>query len=255
MHGGEDHGTDEAEGDVFGRILHFFAHVEDVLETDEGVKREHRALHDEREGDAGADAACRGVAGRLKVIHAAPVAHADGDDEEQAAGFDDGAEDVQPHALADAAIDDAADEKHDADGGELDGRVIQAPAEEFFDLADDGLRAGGHAGETAHHHGDADDVAEQRFAQAPLRDVSRAACFGITPAHAGIREAGEHRADHRHEKGEPHRIAESGRRFADQRINPGPQHRAEAVKHDLPATDGLNERGCCGGDLSGMTRY
>jgi hypothetical protein len=114
---GEDHGTDEAEGHVLGGILHFFADVEDVLEADEGIEREHRALHDEREGDAGADAACHGVAGRLKVVHAAPVAHADGDDEQQAAGLDDGAEDVQPHALADAAIDDAADEKHDADGG------------------------------------------------------------------------------------------------------------------------------------------
>ena len=243
----EDHCADEAERDVFGRIFHFLAHIEDVLETNERVKGEHRSLHDERKGDARANATRCGVAGRLKVVHAAPVAHADGDDEQQTRRLNDGAENVQPHALANAAIDDATDEEHDADGHELDAGGVQAPGEEFFDLPDDGLRAGGHAGESAHHHGDADDITEQRFAQTALRDVSRAACFRVASADAGIRQAGEHRTDHRHEEGKPDGVTKSGRRFADQRINPGSEHRTETVKHDLPAADGLDEGRLRGG--------
>ncbi len=184
-----------------------------------------------------------GVAGRFEVVHAAPVAHADGDDEKQAGRLDDGADDVQPHALADAAVDHAADEKDDADGEQLVRRVIECHAEEFPELPDDRLRAGGHAGEAAHHHRDADHVAEQRLAQAALRDVGRAAGLRIASAHARIRKAGEHRADHRHQKGEPRRVAEPRRRLADERVDARAEHGAEAVKQDLPAPDGLAERG------------
>ena len=43
---------DQTEGDVLFRLLHLLADVEDVLESDEREKHEHRALKHQREGDS-----------------------------------------------------------------------------------------------------------------------------------------------------------------------------------------------------------
>jgi hypothetical protein len=119
----------------------------------------------------------------------------------------------------------------------------------------DRLQAGGHRGQAAHHHREANRVAEPRLAIRPLRYIGRAAGFRVAAANAGIRQPGEQRGDHRAEKRQPNGIAQHPRRLADQHIDTGAEHRTEAVKQDLPRADGLLQRGGVGIHARNLTTF
>jgi hypothetical protein len=93
--------------------------VQHVLEADEREEGEHGRLRHEQ--DAEPARAVLGTRWQLEQIGRAPVAEARPDHEHEAQRLDRRAEHVEPHALADAAQDDAAQEHQKADRGRVSG--------------------------------------------------------------------------------------------------------------------------------------
>jgi hypothetical protein len=83
-------------------------------------------------------------------------------------------------------------------------------------------RLGGDRGQARAHHGEADDVGEQRQAVGALGDVGRPAGARVARADVRVGEAGEQGRDHADEEGEPDRAAHLPGRAADQPVDAGP---------------------------------
>ena len=214
------------------RVVALLGDVQRVLEADEGEEGEDRALQQQGGGDALRRR-------RLEQVDAAPVGGADGDHQEQPARLHHGAEDVHPHALADAAEHHAGDEQEEAEReqGRLDeGRVGQAQQ-----VLGDHARLGGDGGEARHHHREPHHPGQQRAVEGAVRDVGGAARARVARAERGVGEAGEQRRHHGDDEAEPDGGAELPRGPPDQAVDARAEHAAQRVGEELERPDGAAE--------------
>ena len=237
--GRDAHGQDHAQRQGYARVLDLFGDVQAVLEADKGEEGQGGALQHQQGGEHGGVAG--GRRGEFQQVRLAPEAGADDDDQDQAAGLDQGADGVDPDRLPDAAKDDPGHQQDVADTQKHQGRL--AEDRRPLQVLGDDQGSGGDGGQAREGGGHADHMGEQRPAERMMGHEGGAAGPGIARSESGIAEAGE---QGRHEGGqerEPDRRADLPGRLADQAIDAGAHHAAGPVEHHLHRPDGAEKLG------------
>ena len=228
-----DHGraahrqNDAPRHGAFG-IFHLLRQIEQILEPHECIKGQDRSRHDQRQRQTAR------FRGRFQIIHSAEIPRTHGNDKQQSAHLDGGADHVDPHTLANAAqihpsqCSNESQKNHPERNSahhRLQGRG-KNPA------------ARGHRSQPGTRHGQTDYIGKEFPTISPLGDERRTRRARIPRSQRRVGESGQQRRHHGDRKPQPDRVAHFSRRHADRPVDPRADHVAHAVNHQREQPDG-----------------